>query len=84
MGPFKLSNFLYFTSEVPTSITLTRIFSPDLVDKVSCALMIFDEQINRINSNIYFINAGLEIGYSLSQRLNKIIVRRQNNIDFRS
>jgi len=43
---------------------LTRIFSPDLIDKVSCALMIFDEQINRINNNIFFIRVNLEIDYS--------------------
>ncbi len=64
-----------------TSITLTRILSPYLVDKVSCALMIFDEQMNRINSNIYFINADLEIGYSLSQWLNKIL---RNDSDYKN
>jgi hypothetical protein len=40
------------------------LFSPDLTDKVSCALMIFDEQTNRINNNIFFIRVGLEIGYN--------------------
>ena len=80
-GPFKLSNFLYFTSVVPTSITLTKIFSPDLIDKVSCALIIFDEQINRINNNIYFINACLEIGYSLPQWLNK---SHRNDSDYKN
>ena len=80
-GPFTLSNFLYFTSVVPTSITLTRMVSPDLIDKVSCALIMFEEQRNRINNIIFFIRVGLGIGYSLSQWLNKIL---RNDSDYKN